>query len=147
MRKGSRIVGRKIKHPVMQCKNGHPLIGDNLYTYKGHRYCTTCRYNRQTTWSHDHRRRECPRLYNLSVEQVEEKSRQQGHRCAICRKPCEVNTVLSVDHDKRCCPGNRSCGKCVRDLLCFRCNTVLGKVEEDRNLLLNFMEYIDKWNK
>lgn len=26
-----------------KCKNGHPLDGDNLYSYRGHRSCLTCR--------------------------------------------------------------------------------------------------------
>ena len=48
--------------------------------------------------------------------------------CAICgsfkgtvpRKG--VKTPLDVDHDHRCCDRYSSCGKCVRGVLCHKCN-------------------------
>ena len=36
----------------------------------------------------------------------------------------------NVDHDHACCPeGGRSCGKCIRGLLCMECNKYLGFYE------------------
>lgn len=58
----------------------------------------------------------------------------QGHACAMCRKPFG-DEYPQFDHDHSCCPppndGGRTktCGKCVRGLLCFRCNTALGYIE------------------
>ena len=40
-----------------------------------------------------------------------------------------------IDHDHACCPGGKSCGKCVRGLLCRICNFVLGVYKEDLQLL------------
>jgi hypothetical protein len=42
---------------------------------------------------------------------------------------------MVVDHDHRCCVGGVSkCGRCVRGVLCSRCNTVIGMLEEDPGL-------------
>lgn len=43
----------------------------------------------------------------------------------------KVRTELVVDHDHLCCPGEQSCGRCVRGLICRRCNSALGLLEND----------------
>jgi hypothetical protein len=50
---------------------------------------------------------------------------RQGYRCALCTSTSarKDRPWLSVDHDHDCCPVGRSCGRCVRGLLCSRCNT------------------------
>lgn len=48
----------------------------------------------------------------------------QGGRCAICLRIGE----LEVDHDHRCCPGSTGCRRCVRGLICARCNSGLGLI-------------------
>ncbi len=53
---------------------------------------------------------------------------------------------LSLDHDHACCPGGRACPKCVRGVLCSNCNSALGLVADDRQVLLNLVAYLDKWN-
>jgi Recombination endonuclease VII len=58
----------------------------------------------------------------------------QGHACAMCRRPFEEGQRICADHDHNCCPAQpkekaKTCGKCIRGLLCFRCNTALGYVE------------------
>lgn len=69
------------------------------------------------------RRRYHLSLYSVTLEWYEMRLAEQNQRCGICerefldfkKKPC-------VDHDHRCCPTGRSCGKCVRGLLCVICN-------------------------
>ncbi len=68
--------------------------------------------------------------YKMTVEEYDEILESQGGVCAICKKPPEF-IRLAVDHDQKCCPGRRSCGKCVRGIVCQRCNAVLGYIESN----------------
>lgn len=70
------------------------------------------------------------RTYNITSELYENLLEQQNQSCALCGKhKSEFKRRLAVDHDHTCCPGSRSCGRCIRGLLCAPCNTFLGKVE------------------
>jgi hypothetical protein len=58
----------------------------------------------------------------------------QGYACGMCHRPFEDDERIFADHDHNCCPKQvkqsaKTCGKCIRGLLCFRCNTALGYVE------------------
>jgi hypothetical protein len=54
----------------------------------------------------------------------------QGYACGMCRELFAEGQLIHVDHDHGCCPlKNRSCGKCVRGLLCHACNIALGHIE------------------
>jgi hypothetical protein len=46
----------------------------------------------------------------------------QGYACQDCKKPFSNKRKPEVDHFHGCCPGKRSCGQCVRGLLCHKCN-------------------------
>lgn len=66
----------------------------------------------------------------------------QGGRCAICRgRP--TSKRLAVDHDHTCCKKPPICGKCVRGLLCSRCNhELLGAAHDSIQVLMNAVEYL-----
>jgi hypothetical protein len=55
---------------------------------------------------------------------------QQGGVCRLCSQP-PGEEPLHVDHDHGCCGPKvkRTCGRCVRGLLCRGCNTMLGWYE------------------
>lgn len=67
--------------------------------------------------------------FNITPEQYGKMLEEQEGLCGMCHKPESHYKRLAVDHDRRCCPLKRSCGKCVRGLLCSSCNTKFGLVE------------------
>jgi hypothetical protein len=86
-------------------------------------------------------------FYKITVEDYERMLKEQNYACAICKTPqSELKYRLSVDHNHNCCFGRRTCGKCVRGLLCFSCNVSLGKFKESKELLNNAIRYLDYWN-
>lgn len=87
------------------------------------------------------RTRDLKRRFGLSVEDYEALQAAQDGRCAICRGvetsvDPKTGTLkgLAVDH---CHRTNR-----VRGLLCFRCNTTIGRVGEDIALVDAIREYL-----
>ena len=71
--------------------------------------------------------------FNRTPEWYEETLASQGGHCALCPAIPEGRR-FQVDHDHKCCPtdkksNRRTCGKCVRGLLCEGCNTELGSLE------------------
>lgn len=57
---------------------------------------------------------------------------------------CGTDQRLDIDHDHLCCPGERSCGKCVRGFLCRPHNVGLGMFGEDPAQLRAAAEYIER---
>ncbi|KUN03186.1 hypothetical protein AQI95_24675 [Streptomyces yokosukanensis] len=72
------------------------------------------------------------RNYGISADHYDSMLAAQGGGCAICRVAPGEGTSLAVDHDHACCPGRKkSCGECLRGLLCEDCNRVLGMFRDD----------------
>ena len=75
---------------------------------------------------------------------------QQDYCCYICREPFDLSILGSyhVDHDHGCCPpvgkkgSYKTCGKCVRSLLCKNCNLALGFAKEEISRLEAMVAYI-----
>lgn len=84
--------------------------------------------------------------YRLSLEAYKAMLAEQGNACAICRvdAPTDIRTSrFHVDHDHACCPtSNKTCGKCVRGLLCHACNTALGNFQDNPERLLAAVAYL-----
>ncbi|PWT76415.1 MAG: hypothetical protein C5B59_06735 [Bacteroidetes bacterium] len=91
------------------------------------------------------------RKFKMTREQYIAKSALQDHKCAICGRTQEELNVrakrLSVDHDRQCCSGEKSCGKCWRGLLCSYCNPAIGALGDDPERLKKAAEYIESWRK
>lgn len=77
--------------------------------------------------------------FGLKIPEYEALLADQGGVCAACGSSPESKR-LAVDHDRTCCPGTRSCGRCVRGLLCSNCNTALGLVKDDPYRLVRYLE-------
>lgn len=85
------------------------------------------------------RRREL--LYQLSDKDFQNLLNRQNHACAICLTPFDERQA-HVDHNHSCCSGPRSCGKCIRGLLCHFCNTAIGKLNDDPVLVQRALAYL-----
>lgn len=81
--------------------------------------------------------------YRMTPEQYDVLLAQQGGVCAICQ--CDDGDMaLAVDHDHACCAGDRSCGRCIRGLLCGNCNNGLGRFDDDARRLRAAAEYLER---
>lgn len=82
------------------------------------------------------------RNYRLTPEQYDALAAAQGNACATCGTKDSGGKSWHIDHDHACCPGKKSCGSCLRGLLCSDCNQVLGKVRDDASTLARMIEYL-----
>lgn len=96
-------------------------------------YCSECT-------SLKNHKRNIKLKYGISLDQYEAILLDQDYKCKICREKDKKR--LSVDHDHNCCPGGYTCGKCIRGLLCHRCNIVLGQIKESNYILNSMLKYL-----
>lgn len=81
--------------------------------------------------------------FNITLSEYNDLLDKQGGGCAVCRaKPSDQKRSLHVDHDHSCCNGYRSCGKCVRGILCTKCNTAMGLANESIETLSSMIDYL-----
>jgi hypothetical protein len=81
--------------------------------------------------------------YGITIDDYEEMQRQQNNLCAICHRPerrvdkkNQKISDLAVDHDH--VSGH------VRALLCHGCNTSLGAMDDNAELLRAAAAYLDR---
>lgn len=81
--------------------------------------------------------------YGLTPESYESLLVSQGGCCAIClsNDPGGKGT-WHVDHDHSCCPAEKTCGGCVRGLLCAGCNLMLGAIKDNQETLRRACDYL-----
>jgi len=62
----------------------------------------------------------------------------QDRKCAICHQPETAKKgTLSVDH-------SHVTGE-IRGLLCYKCNSALGSLDDDPERIRALLEYLEKW--
>jgi len=74
------------------------------------------------------------RKYKITQADYDDLFHKQDGLCMICHKPNIKNQRLYVDHDHKTSK--------VRGLLCYYCNTSLGYVKEDANILRGMIAYL-----
>jgi len=98
----------------------------------------TCQYERKKimtkTWSKiNYKEFSLRKNYNLSLDEMENILKKQRYKCAICEETLEKP---HIDHDHKT-------GK-IRGILCFNCNTAIGKFGDDPNRLMKAIIYLSK---
>lgn len=80
--------------------------------------------------------------YGISLEEYEEMLQAQDGRCAICGMTFDLEYIPDsprVDH-------NHTTGA-VRELLCQRCNTGIGMLQESEDILTSAIDYLRRHNE
>ncbi len=110
-----------------ECPWGHEYTEENTY-FTGVktkvRHCRKC--------AREHR---LMRTYGLERGQYDAMFEEQSGHCAGCERELEEGRNLAVDHDHKT--------GAVRQLLCDRCNLVLGSVDDDVELLRRLALYVE----
>jgi len=77
------------------------------------------------------------KLYGLSVDEYKQMYSEANGKCQVCNiSEDKLNKRLSVDH----C---HTTGK-VRGLLCSKCNTALGQLDDDLNKISALYSYLQE---
>lgn len=140
----TKITARRAQH-VRQC-----ACGSTDVERVGKAVCHDCRNTKKNTRLLN-RRYNLKQLYGLTPEAFDQLVLTQEGRCAICGTddPTDNKGAINwhVDHDHSCCPRKGSCGKCIRGLLCGRCNIGLGGFRDDPVVLANAAQYVRNFRK
>ena len=78
--------------------------------------------------------------FGLTSDDLRLMIERQGSVCAACKNPADR---WVVDHDHACCPGRRTCGRCIRGAICSHCNMAMGLAQDDPQRLRAMADYLD----
>ncbi|WP_443095051.1 endonuclease VII domain-containing protein [Rothia koreensis] len=120
-----------------RARRADPVVRERLNQRSLQRYrdmtdVERAEYNRRITERKRNNATNLTTKYKMTLSDYNKMLDAQGGGCAICgQKPSEARR-LSVDHDHACCPSEKTCGACVRGLLCVTCNVWLGFYENKK---------------
>lgn len=104
-------------------------------------WCKPCQLERTTALRHAKNLRNPGGKHGLDEDEFWGMIFIQDNRCA--NQACRAENPTHIDHDHSHCPGKLGCRKCVRGVLCSRCNTMLGFYEKDKEKFVGAMRYIE----
>ena len=90
-----------------------------------------------------YRNYELKKRHRISLETYNKKLEEQDGLCAICGADNNFGRNFAVDHDHSCCNHDKSCGKCLRGLLCTGCNSGLGSFKDNIDSLKKAIIYLE----
>jgi len=124
-------------------KNIHEFHSRNIGTYGKDHQCAECSRKRHRDVYKNNPAVRDRRFYyglkrNYGVGKTEYNSmlKIQDNKCAICNKPFVSRTMTHVDH---CHKTNA-----VRELLCSKCNNIVGVLEGNEDIIKLAHKYIEK---
>ena len=79
------------------------------------------------------------KLSGFTSEDFESKLKEQGYKCAICGTEDPGTTNWHADHDHKT--------NTKRGVLCHKCNTGLGLLKDDINVLCSAIEYLNYYTR
>jgi hypothetical protein len=123
--------------------------GEEFTSHKGHKdgldsWCREChaehaRFRRtsapgqkEKTYGDSIRRK-----FGITLNEYDRILKEQNGACAICKRVNPNGWRLAVDHDHKT-------GK-IRGLLCTRCNTALGTIEDSPERVFSLLAYLEKY--
>jgi hypothetical protein len=144
-------VGDRPKVEKKLIKIGEAPIGPDNFKWVAPKYDFTTKSGRKSylkeryaTDPLTYRKEELKRKFGMTLDDYQEKLKEQNGVCAICSKPETAIRMgkllpLAVDHCHRT-------GE-TRGLLCTVCNIGIGSLQDDPEVLRTAANYIDKWKK
>lgn len=136
-----------------QCTLTKPVIEFRLRKKKGRQphyetYCKVCEALNNKKWMQDNKEerkvvdfaRNLKRKFGLTVGQYDSMLLAQDNKCAICPAQRSLSgKALAVDH----CHTTLE----IRGLLCNECNTAIGLLKDNIDILNSAIQYLTKFKK
>lgn len=97
------------------------------------------RYLQRIQSDPDHLVKIIARRHKVNVEKIKE---MMLDGCEVCG----TKEDLCIDHDHSCCPGQSTCGQCLRGVLCKRCNVAEGHIKNIHSAM-KLVKYMIKYRK
>lgn len=99
----------------------------------------------KTAWNHTPKYYDMyyKKRFGITFAEVNSMLSNQNGLCSNIGCSRQIAIAPVGDQVKACVDHCHATGK-VRSMMCVRCNTLLGHVENDRNLIMGLMDYLNK---
>lgn len=115
-------------------------------TNKG-QLCKPCAVDRSKKWQASNPEKfffnQIRAKWGLSPSEYLGMFEQQDNKCAICSEEETAPISLKNTQPRRLAVDHDHATGVIRGLLCTRCNTTLGKVNDDTDLLRKMIDYLE----